>query len=93
MISRANAAGARLAKGLRDGGHDLLYAQDANMIFAQFSRAQHQHMLSNGAAYYLWPHTAELDGPGDETVACRLVCNWATSEADVDQFLELVANT
>ena len=90
LARQANAASARLAGGLRDAGKDLLYAQDANMIFAQWSRGEHRRILDNGAAYYLWPHTAELDGPAEDTVACRLVCNWATTSTDVDAFLDLV---
>ncbi len=93
LARNANAAGKRLTDGLRNAGKEMLYAQDANMIFAQWSRADHRRILENGAAYYLWPHTAELDGPDDDIVACRLVTNWSTTEADVDGFLELVRGT
>lgn len=90
LARQANRAGARLTEGLKAAGAEMLYAQDANMIFAAWSRGEHRRILDNGAAYYLWPHTAELDGPEDDRVACRLVTNWATTDADVDAFLDLV---
>ena len=31
-----------------------------------------------GAQYYLWPFDQSLDGPDDEPLSARLVCNWAT---------------
>ena len=46
-----------------------------------------------GAEYYLWEAGGEaaLEGPEDRPVAARLVCDWSTTEAEVDRFLALVA--
>jgi threonine aldolase len=32
-----------------------------------------------------------LDGPDDAPVSARFVCNWATTEAEVDAFLAALA--
>lgn len=91
LARQANGAGQRLAQGLARAGISMLFAQDANMIFFEASRATHRHLLTHGASYYLWPHTAELDGDPDEILGCRLVCNWATTAEDVDGFLDLLS--
>ena len=43
--------------------------------------------MAAGAQYYLWPGNQSLEGPDDEPLSARLVCNWATGEADVAEFL------
>lgn len=91
LARQANRAGQRLSDGLKAQGKEMLYAQDANMIFAAWSRGDHRRVQAGGGAYYLWPHTADLDGPEGDQVACRLVTNWATTDEDVDRFLSLVA--
>ena len=85
---RANAACTRLADGLRAAGAGFLHEPQANMIFATFPRAAHRRLHEAGARYYLWDGT--LDGADDETVGCRLVCDWSATEANIDRFLELV---
>lgn len=90
--THANAMAARLVAGLRERGRSVLYAPEANMVFAEWSRAEHDRMFAAGAHYYHWPHTAAPDGPADEVVACRLVCSWSTREEDVDRFLEILGS-
>ena len=35
--------------------------------------------MAAGAHYYLWPASQSLDGPDEEPLSARLVCNWATT--------------
>jgi len=91
LATRANAAAARLEAGILDlEGGMLLHKRDANMLFAGWSRAGHRTAQKAGAAYYFWPFGQSLDGPADEVLTARLVCNWATSDDDIDGFLKAV---
>jgi len=91
LAGRANAAAARLTAGLRAiAGVRLLHEPDANMIFASLPRAAHQRAKAAGAQYYLWPFEQSLDGPGDELLTCRLVCDWSMRTENIERFLALV---
>ncbi len=90
LARRANGAADRLRDGLRGVGAELLFGQDANMVYAAFSRAQHRRAMEAGAQYYLNDHDASLDGRDDEVMGCRLVTNWASRDADIDQFVTLL---
>ena len=83
----ANAACARLAEGLRAiEGVTLHDAPGGNMIFADWSRGLHRKVKAAGAAYYL---NGDMDaGAEDEALTARLVCNWSTTEDEVDTFLQ-----
>lgn len=92
----ANARAARLARGiaaLPDGR--LLHPAQANEVFAALPRGAHARAQAAGARYYLWsfddPLGQTLDGAPEAPVAARLVCNWATTEAEIDVFLAAVA--
>lgn len=81
----ANDNAAHLANGLRKAGATFLHEPQANMIFASWPRAIHRKLHDAGARYYLWG--GSLDGPDDETVGARLVCDWSLPREDVDAFL------
>ncbi|MEP5727904.1 MAG: beta-eliminating lyase-related protein [Sulfitobacter sp.] len=81
----ANANAAYLAKGLLRHGATFLHEPQANMIFARFPRKVHQTLHAAGARYYLWD--GPLEGPEDEMVAARLVCDWSITTAQLDVFL------
>ncbi|MBT3139624.1 low specificity L-threonine aldolase [Phaeobacter gallaeciensis] len=86
---QANANCVRLAEGLRAAGASFLHDPQANMIFASFPRAQHKDLHAAGAVYHLWG--AELEGDdSEEMLACRLVCDWSITNAQIDQFLSLL---
>jgi len=91
LARRANAAAARLEAGIRqiEGGF-LQYPRGANILFAGWPRAGHKRAQAEGAAYYLWPFGQVLEGPETAPVTARLVCNWATEDADIDRFLTLI---
>ena len=91
MARTANHMAARLSAGLSAmSGVSLVYPTQANMVFARMSRARHRRAMQGGATYFLMPMDTSLEGADDEMLASRLVCSWSTTEADVDEFLELV---
>ena len=90
-LDLAEAANAR-ARELADGiaalpGAALVHPSEANMVFASWPRTRHWAARAEGGHYYLWPAEQSLEGPGEEPLAARLVCNWATTPAEVAQFL------
>ncbi len=87
---QANANCARLAKGLRSVGASFLHDPEANMIFASFPRVQHKELHAAGAMYNLWGANLEGDDP-EEMLACRLVCDWSITDAQIDQFLSFLS--
>ncbi|PIE11656.1 MAG: low specificity L-threonine aldolase [Rhodobacterales bacterium] len=87
---RANALGQRLAAGIAaQPGARLLHTPDANLMFARWSRAAHKRLFDAGAVYHLTDGT--LEGPGEEDITCRLVCDWSIGEDAVDAFLKVLA--
>lgn len=86
----ANAAAARLAEGLRAAGVEITEQVDGNQIFARMPRGLHAKLMAAGASYYLWPE-APMDGDPGEMLGCRMVCNWATEDAEIDALLGAVA--
>ncbi len=91
MARDANAMGARLSHGISAiPGASLMHPTQTNQVFASWPRASHRRAQAAGAAYNFWPSEPAPDGPDDEVLSARLVCSWSTSEADVDQFLELI---
>ena len=93
LARQANDRAALLSAGIKKAGYVLAHPTDANMIFARWSRAKHKAMWDAGAAYYLWPHTASPDGDPNEDITCRLVCNWATTEEEINTFLAAMTSS
>ena len=88
LAAHANAMAARLSAGIvKVPGASLVHPTEANAVFAAFPRAAHRAAQGAGAYYYLWPFDQSLEGPGEEPLAARLVCSWATTEAEIDSFL------
>ncbi len=88
MASDANAAGARLARGVSAiEGASLLYPAHANMVFAVLPRAAHRRATEAGAIYHPWPSDRQDDGSDDGPLSARMVCSWCTSSAEVDGLL------
>jgi threonine aldolase len=89
--AQANANCARLVKGLETiAGAEIPDTPQANMVFANLPRAAHRRAMGAGAKYYLFPSDALLDGPDDELIRCRLVCDWHKPEAEIDQLIALL---
>lgn len=90
LARSANAQAKTLSEGIIAAGYKLAHPTDANMLFPVWDRATHRRLTDAGAQYYLWPHTAAADGPDDEAVTCRLVCNWATTQEEAHDFIDIL---
>lgn len=81
MARQANAAAARLAKGLATvDGVEFIDPPEANILFVEWPAGGHARLARAGARYY--------DGeaaPGRE--AARLVTSWSSSDDDIDAFV------
>lgn len=84
LASHANAMAQRLAEGLKAlPGCDLEHPTEANQVFVRLpSEAAMKALEAGGAKFYQWEPI--VDRP-----LIRLVCAFATREAEVDQFLAL----
>ena len=86
LARTANARAARLADGLRAKGIALPWGCDANLMFFEAPRGLHDHLLANGATYYVM---GDRSAPEDTPLQGRLVCDWSVTEEAVDRFLAL----
>ncbi len=85
LATRANAAGQRLADGLRGSNAITFpYEPEANLMFFHAPRGLHKKVQAAGAQYYVM---GSLDGDADEPVMGRLVCDWSVGSDGVDEFL------
>lgn len=92
LAGQANAQGQALARGLLAlDGFKLLHPSDANMIFAAWPRRGHRALQAADARYNPWPFNHAPDGPDDEQLSARLVTSWSTTDADVAQFIAVLA--
>ena len=88
MAGQANAACAYLVEGLRrTPGVRVLHRADANIVYAEFARGAHRRLKEQGAQFYT---LGALDGPEEEPVRARLVCDWSATRENSDRFLELL---
>lgn len=70
----------KLAAGIAEQGYGFLTASPTNQIFPIFPKTLIES-LEKEYSFYVW-------APVDETsAAIRLVCSWATPEAEADKFL------
>jgi len=87
----ANAWAEQLRTGLRDNGPARLgWASEANEVFAVLPRSAIAAVRAAGGALYEWPAEAMAERLGPDEDLVRLVTSWATTEAEVARFLELV---
>jgi threonine aldolase len=78
---QANAMARRLAEGVRTiDGVTITQSVDANAVFALLPRAATE-ALQRDFHFYVWD---------EATGEVRLMCNWATEPADVDQFVAAI---
>ena len=93
LAAQANRQAKRLADGLLQiDGAEVVDPVDANMVFAKLPRSVHRRAFTAGANYYLWPPSQSLhDGNDGEPLVARLVCNWSTTDNEVDTLLEIVS--
>ncbi len=91
LARKANANCAHLVEGLRSAGASFLHEPEANIVFASFPRETHRRLMDAGAVYHLWGGELE-GGPEDETLPCRLVCDWSLPRAEIDRFVGLLGD-
>lgn len=92
LAMRANTMATKLADGLRKlDSAEIVHPVDANMVFVRLPLALHRKAEASGASYHLWPPTQSLKGKGNEIREARLVCNWATTEDEVSDFLRCIS--
>ena len=92
LAMRANAMATRLANGLgKLDSAEIVHPVDANMVFVRLPLAMHRSAIGSGASYHLWPPTQSLEGKGNELRDARLVCNWATTDDEVSNFLQCLS--
>lgn len=88
LAQLANARTDELAAGIKALPHAVIEAEPAgNMIFAHLPRAAHRRAMQAGAQYYLFPADTPLDGPDDDLIRCRFVCDWSCSSETVQTLL------
>lgn len=88
LAGKANTAADRLSDTLKALGVQPNHAVQANMVFAQWPRAMHQHLQNAGAQYHVWSGSLEGADP-DEHLTARLVCDWSTQDSAIAQFAEI----
>jgi len=89
LAAQSNANAQHLIKGLKTlPDLTFTYEPQANMIFATLPRATHQRLKSGGAVYGLFDGPLD-EGPADEPLMMRLVCDWSITHEQIDQFIEL----
>lgn len=92
LARHANRAATRLAAGLA-GLPDirLPWPTEANAVFAVIPRELDRKLKAAGARYLAWGW--RLDGsaeqPGPDAEMIRLVCSFATTDEEVDRFIDL----
>jgi threonine aldolase len=93
LAERANRAADRLARGLKAiPGVRLAWPRQINEVFPIAPRAILAPLSAAGARIYEWTSRAvspDLAARSDETFL-RLVCSFETSDAEVDQLVEIV---
>lgn len=93
LATRANAMADRLAEGLAASPNArLAWAPQANEVFAHLSTTTAERLQAAGAAFYDWSVAAlaPADRPLPGDALHRFVTSFATTEADVDRFLDLL---
>jgi threonine aldolase len=93
LARHANAMAMRLGKGLASAGMAPLWPVDANLVFAVLPAAAHARLSKANARYYVMKSRGLPAGHvlPDGAVLVRLVTSFATSEAEVDQFVATAA--
>ena len=84
LARRANGNFARLKAGLNAIPRVQLRGNpDGNMTFFDMPRAFHKRAEAAGAVYY-WD---DVEGPMDQMIMGRLVCDWSITHNMIDQFI------
>jgi threonine aldolase len=89
LARHANAMADMLATRLQSAGVAPVWPVEANEVFVNLPHRADSRLKQAGAAYYPW---SSRNAPRDtDAVLVRLVTSFATTEADVAQFVAIVA--
>lgn len=92
LASRANQSARRLADGLRQlPDIEILYPQDANMVFPALSEPLISRLQKAGAGFYPWPAAQSRVTPESPARAVRMVCGWSTDATEIDRLVEIAS--
>jgi threonine aldolase len=93
LARHANRMADRLAHGLNAAGCKPVWPVEANEVFAFLPRKADERLKAAGALYYPWSpdHLPLGHAPVDDCVLVRLVTSFVTSEAEVAEFVDIVA--
>jgi threonine aldolase len=86
LAAHANAMAGRLSQGLSAiSGCKIWHPTDANEVFVSLPSGAAERLRAEGAAFYPWIT------PGDSANGTmqRLICSWACTQGEVDDFLSL----
>lgn len=85
MARHANLMGKKLSDGLAAAGAKIWYPTEANEVFVSFAPEVEQRLLAAGARFYPWVT------PGDPAKGAmrRLICSFATTNEDVEKFIDV----
>jgi len=91
----ANAMCAKLATAMGKSNRiRLAWQPQANEVFAIMPTTLKDELSGAGARFYDWRPPASFDGAiADGETMCRFVTSFATTEADVERFAELIASS
>ena len=92
LAAHANRMADRLAGGLSRKGLRPVWPVEANLVFVGLPAELHDKLLAAGASYYtMHRDTARTALRSSTDVLARLVTSFATTDEDIDQFLEVIA--
>jgi threonine aldolase len=92
LARHANAAAAKLARGLVAAGCAPVWPVEANEVFVPLPKSADMPLRAAGARYYPWATRSlppDMKIPAD-CVLVRLVTSFATTDAEVEQFVGIV---
>jgi threonine aldolase len=87
LARHANAAASGLAAGLAAHGLPPVSPVEANEVFVRLPMEADRRLKEAGAAYYHW----DVPDAGTGLVLVRLVTSFASTEAEVERFVQLAA--
>lgn len=87
LARQANDACGRLIRGLEHiPDVEILFTPQSNLLFFDAPRALHQKAMRAGASYYVTRGDVD-NGPADERLTGRLVCDWSADHGAIDRFI------
>ena len=95
LARHANAMADRLGEGLAAAGHAPVWPVEANEVFVALPRETCERLEVAGARFYPWTSGSLPAGaaPTVHMTLIRLVCSFATAQAEIERFLTLVQAT